>query len=85
MKSEHTALIGRNHILNVDIGVLPAMLLQDLKSVLYQFSNPRVIPLSIIYFITNVHFIQIMINSKGSKGGLHVFRLKRLNMGRICL
>jgi hypothetical protein len=52
--SEHATLVCGNHILDVNVGILASMLLQDFQSLLNQFRQVFVLSLSIVYFIADV-------------------------------
>ena len=49
--SEHAALVGGDHILDVDVGVLASMLLEHFKCLLDQVTQVFVLALSVIDFV----------------------------------
>ena len=56
MRSEHTTFIGRNHVFDIDVGIFSSVFLKQLKSLLYQLTHVVIFFLTIVYFISNVHY-----------------------------
>lgn len=54
--SEHTTLVCGYHVLDVDVGILASILLQDLKSFLHQISKVLFLLLCVVYFVADVHY-----------------------------
>lgn len=56
-RSEHAALVGWDHILNVDVCILSTVLFENLQSFLDQVRKIFVLSLSVINFITDIYYI----------------------------
>lgn len=52
--SEHAALVGGDHVLDVDVGVLAAVLLEHLQGLLDQLRQVLVLALSVVDLVANV-------------------------------
>jgi hypothetical protein len=57
--SEHAAFVGRYHVLDVDVGILPSVLLKQLQGLLDQVPNVLLVSLTVVNLVTNVHYIII--------------------------
>jgi hypothetical protein len=66
--SEHAALVGWDHVLDVDVSVFTTMLLEKLKGLLDQLTCVVFAFLVVVNFISYVHYE----GSLGFKGGLTI-------------
>jgi hypothetical protein len=53
--SEHAALVGGDHVLDVDVCVLSSVFLQDLKGLLDQIGKVLLLALSVVDLVSDVH------------------------------